>query len=54
MKLSDFKFNLPKNVIAKHPVNPRDKAKLMVLNKEKQEIENKLLQMSMTIWTRCV
>jgi len=41
MKLSDFKFNLPKNVIAKHPVNPRDKAKLMVLNREKQEIENK-------------
>lgn len=41
MKLSDFKFNLPKNVIAKHPVNPRDKAKLMVLNRGKQEIENK-------------
>ncbi len=41
MKLSDFKFNLPKNVIAKYPVNPRDKAKLMVLNREKQEIENK-------------
>jgi S-adenosylmethionine:tRNA ribosyltransferase-isomerase len=41
MKLSDFKFNLPKNVIAKHPVNPRDKAKMMVLNREKQEIENK-------------
>lgn len=41
MKLSDFKFNLPKNVIAKYPVNPRDKAKMMVLNREKQEIENK-------------
>jgi S-adenosylmethionine:tRNA ribosyltransferase-isomerase len=41
MKLSDFKYTLPKNVIAKHPVNPRDKAKLMVLNKETQEIENK-------------
>ncbi|MDO8548957.1 MAG: tRNA preQ1(34) S-adenosylmethionine ribosyltransferase-isomerase QueA [Ignavibacteria bacterium] len=41
MKLSDFKYNLPKNAIAKHPVAPRDKAKLMVLNKETQEIENK-------------
>lgn len=41
MKLSDFKFNLPKNVIAKHPVTPRDKAKLMVLKREKQEIDNK-------------
>ncbi len=41
MKLSDFKYNLPKNVIAKYPVTPRDKAKLMVLNRETQEIENR-------------
>ena len=41
MKLSDFKYNYPKTVIAKHPVSPRDKAKLMVLNRETQEIENK-------------
>jgi len=41
MKLSDFKYTLPKNVIAKHPVTPRDKAKLMVLNRKTQEIENK-------------
>ncbi len=41
MKLSDFKYNLPKTAIAKHPVDPRDKAKLMVLNRETQEIENK-------------
>ena len=42
MKLSDFKYNLPKTAIAKYPVSPRDKAKLMVLNKETQEIENKV------------
>ncbi len=41
MKLSDFKYNLPKTAIAKYPVSPRDKAKLMVINKETQEIENK-------------
>ncbi len=41
MKLSDFKYNLPKSSIAKHPVTPRDKSKLMVLNRETQEIENK-------------
>jgi S-adenosylmethionine:tRNA ribosyltransferase-isomerase len=41
MKLSDFKYNLPKTSIAKYPVSPRDKAKLMVLNKETEEIENK-------------
>lgn len=41
MKLSDFKYNLPKNLIAKYPSSPRDKAKLMVVNRENQEIESK-------------
>jgi S-adenosylmethionine:tRNA ribosyltransferase-isomerase len=41
MKLSDFRYNLPKNQIAKYPVSPRDKAKLMVVNRENQEIETK-------------
>lgn len=39
MKLSDFKYNLPKTSIAKHPVSPRDKAKMMVLNRATGEIE---------------
>ena len=42
MKLSDFKYNLPKTSIAKYPVSPRDKSKLMVLNRETQEIEDKI------------
>ncbi len=42
MKLSDFKYNLPKTAIAKFPASPRDKAKLMVLDKENQEIKNKV------------
>ncbi|MDF1610768.1 tRNA preQ1(34) S-adenosylmethionine ribosyltransferase-isomerase QueA [Stygiobacter electus] len=41
MKLSDFKYNLPKNAIAKFPVEPRDKAKLMVLNRAEQSIVDK-------------
>lgn len=41
MKLSDFKYNLPKTQIAKFPVEPRDAAKLMVLDREKQAIETK-------------
>jgi S-adenosylmethionine:tRNA ribosyltransferase-isomerase len=41
MKLSDFKYNLPKTAIAKQPVSPRDKAKLMVLNRTTGEIEHK-------------
>jgi S-adenosylmethionine:tRNA ribosyltransferase-isomerase len=40
MKLSEFSYNLPKTGIAKYPVNPRDKAKLLVLNREEQTIEN--------------
>jgi len=41
MKLSDFRYNLPKTSIAKHPASKRDHSKLMVLNKEKQSIDNK-------------
>ncbi|HRI46143.1 MAG: tRNA preQ1(34) S-adenosylmethionine ribosyltransferase-isomerase QueA [Ignavibacteriaceae bacterium] len=41
MKLSDFSYNLPKTAIAKYPVTPRDKAKLLVLNRETQTIESK-------------
>ena len=42
MKLSDFKYNLPKTSVAKYPATPRDKSKLMVLDREKQEIESKV------------
>lgn len=42
MKLSDFKYNLPKTSIAYYPVTPRDSAKLMVLHRKNQEIEHKI------------
>ncbi len=42
MKLSDFKFNLPKTYIAKYPVTPRDKSRLIVLDKETETIEHKV------------
>lgn len=41
MKLSDFKYPLPRNLIAKFPVSPRDKSRLMVLHRDTQEIELK-------------
>ena len=41
MKLSDFKYNLPKTAIAKYPVSPRDKSKLMVVHKDTGEMEDK-------------
>jgi len=42
MKLTDFKYNLPKNLIAKFPVEPRDSARLMVINRKTGEIENRI------------
>ncbi|GJQ19866.1 MAG: S-adenosylmethionine:tRNA ribosyltransferase-isomerase [Bacteroidia bacterium] len=41
MKLSDFKYPLPRNLIAKHPVKPRDKSRLMVLNRADESIEDR-------------
>jgi len=41
MKLSQFKYPVPKNLIAKVPKSPRDMCKLMVVNKETGEIESK-------------
>ena len=39
MKLSDFKYPLPRNLIAKHPAKPRDASRLMVLNRATESIE---------------
>lgn len=41
MKLSDFKYNLPKTAIAKYPASPRDSAKLFVMDKETNEVEHR-------------
>lgn len=41
MKLSDFKYPLPRNLIAKHPVKPRDKSRLMVLNRSDESIDDR-------------
>lgn len=44
MKLSQFRFDLPKELIAKYPSENRDEAKLMVLDVKKQTIEHKLFK----------
>jgi S-adenosylmethionine:tRNA ribosyltransferase-isomerase len=41
MKLSDFKYPLPRNLIAKYPSKPRDNARLMVLNRSGEVIVEK-------------
>lgn len=41
MKLSDFKYPLPRNLIAKHPAKPRDSSRLMVLHRADESIEER-------------
>lgn len=41
MKVSDFNYELPEELIAQTPIEKRDTSRLMVLNKEKQTIEHK-------------
>ncbi|NAW49916.1 tRNA preQ1(34) S-adenosylmethionine ribosyltransferase-isomerase QueA, partial [Elizabethkingia argentiflava] len=44
MKTSDFNFNLPDHLLAEHPCENRDEAKLMVLDRKTQTIEHKLFK----------
>lgn len=44
MKLSSFKFDLPPKLIASHPADNRDDARLMVVHKETGKIEHKLFK----------
>jgi S-adenosylmethionine:tRNA ribosyltransferase-isomerase len=44
MKLSDFDYHLPKELIAKYPVEPRDSCRLMVLNRKDKTIEHRIFR----------
>lgn len=44
MKLSAFKYELPEDLIAKHPTTHRDESRLMVVNREKGTIEHKIFK----------
>ena len=44
MKLSQFKFNLPQELIANYPAKNRDEARLMVLNRKTQTIEHRVFK----------
>ncbi len=41
MKLSDFKYPLPRNLIAKFPAKPRDHSRLMVMNRADESIDDR-------------
>jgi S-adenosylmethionine:tRNA ribosyltransferase-isomerase len=38
MKLSDFRYPLPRNLIAKYPASPRESSRLMVVNRANESI----------------
>ncbi len=44
MKLSQFKFDLPADLIAQHPAAQRDEARLMVLHRTDGEIEHRVFK----------
>ncbi|WP_313807860.1 tRNA preQ1(34) S-adenosylmethionine ribosyltransferase-isomerase QueA [Flavobacterium sp.] len=44
MKLSNFNFNLPAELLAEFPSENRDEARLMVVNRKTQTIEHKLFK----------
>lgn len=44
MKLSAFKFDLPPSLLAKHPLEHRDEARLMVVHRDSGKIEHRLFK----------
>ena len=44
MKLSQFKFDLPRELLAEHPAENRDESRLMVLDRKNQTIEHKMFK----------
>lgn len=41
MKLSEFRYELPKGMVAQHPTDHRDESRLLVLHKDAGEIEHR-------------
>jgi S-adenosylmethionine:tRNA ribosyltransferase-isomerase len=44
MKLSEFNFSFPKELIAEYPSPNRDEARLMVINRKTGKIEHKIFK----------
>ena len=44
MKLTDFNYNLPEELIAQTPIQKRDESRLMLLDKNTGEIQHKIFK----------
>jgi len=42
MRLSEFNFTIPKSQIVKYPADPRDSARMLVVNRETGELEDRV------------
>ena len=42
MKKSDFFYFLPENLIAQHPIEPRDSSRMLYMNKISGELEHRV------------
>ncbi len=41
MKLSDFNYQLPENLIAQAPASPRDQSRLLILHRTSGRLEHR-------------
>lgn len=44
MKVSEFNYNLPEELIAQTPIKNRDKSRLMILDRKRETIEHKIFR----------
>ncbi len=44
MKVTEFNYNLPEELIAQVPIKNRDQSRLMVLDRSKKTIEDKIFK----------
>lgn len=44
MKVADFDYELPEELIAQHPNEKRDEARLLVLNRQNKTMEHKIFK----------
>ena len=42
MNLSDYDYNLPEEKIARHPAAKRDQSKMLVVNRESGDLQDKI------------
>ena len=42
MKLSQYKYNLPEDLIAKYPTGNRDESRMMVVRRDSGKVEHKV------------